>query len=125
MSEHRCGRTGPQGVAVVDAVAAGEDGVDHRHGLVADVRPARCGAQINMGVEQLPQSETLGKGGRGDQPGVGHQAYVVEDHPDPVQSVRGCTHRKGASGLGQVAASQSLSSQARAPFLRMAKPDRS
>ena len=88
MPQHRLGGTRSQHVAVVDRVAARQGRVDHRHGLMADIGPP-CGvAQVHVGLEQLPQPQVLRQRGRRDQPGVGHQPPVIEDHADPVQAVR-------------------------------------
>jgi len=62
--------------------------VDYRHRFVAHVRSAWGGAEIDVGVEQFPELEVLGEGGRGDQPGVSDEMLVVEGHRDTVQTVR-------------------------------------
>jgi hypothetical protein len=58
------------------------------HGLVADVGPPRGVPQVHVGVEKLSQPQVLGQRGRLDEPGVGHQALVVEGHIDGVEAVR-------------------------------------
>src|SRR6266545_8312587 len=59
VSEHRLGPPGPQGVAIVDGVASGQQGANDGHGLVPDVGPSGSSAQIHVGVEQLLQPEVL------------------------------------------------------------------
>jgi len=44
-------------------------------------------AQVDVVIEQLPQAEVLGEGGRQDEPGVGHQSLVVEGHGYGVEAV--------------------------------------
>ena len=57
------------------------------HQLVAGVGPAWGAAQVEVPVNQLGQAKMLGQGRRQDQPGVGHQAVVVEGDPDAVGTV--------------------------------------
>ena len=73
-----------QHVSVVDAVAAGQSGGHQRHHLVAGVGPARGVAQVEVHPDQLGQAEVQGQSGRKDQPGIGHQAVVVEGDTDTV-----------------------------------------
>ena len=35
-------------------------------------------------VDEFPQAQVLGEGGRKEQAGIGHQAAVVKDNADPV-----------------------------------------
>ncbi len=87
MAEHRLGVTGAQHVGVVDRVAPGQRGMDQGHGLVADVGVPWRIPQVDVLVEELPQTQVLGQRGGQDQPGVGHEALVVEGHLKPVQAV--------------------------------------
>ena len=48
------------------------------HHLVAGVRPARRAAEVEVLPEELGQAKAQGEGGGKDQPGIGHQAVVVE-----------------------------------------------
>jgi hypothetical protein len=41
-----------------------------------------------MLVDERLQAEMVGQGGRQDEPGIGHQAIIVEDHVEPVEAVR-------------------------------------
>ena len=75
---------GAQRIGVVDAVATGQRGGHQRHYLVAGVGSACCIAQVQVPVNQLGQTQVQGQGGRKDQPGIGHQAVVVEGDADAV-----------------------------------------
>ena len=52
--------------------------------LVAGVRPARRAAEVEVLPEELGQAKAQGEGGGKDQPGIGHQAVVVEGDLDAV-----------------------------------------
>ena len=87
-AQHPARATGAQGVRVIDAVAAREGGHDERQELVAWVRPAGRRTEIEVPLNELPQTELRGQGGRQEQARVGHQAVVVEAHTEPVEAVR-------------------------------------
>ena len=91
MTQHRLGRPGPQRVGVVDRVASGQRRVDQRHRLIAHIGPTSSVAKIDLGVQQPPQTQMLGQGGRRHQPGVGHQPPVIEGHQQ--QRSRVCDDR--------------------------------
>ena len=78
------GPTGAQHVGVVDAVATSQRRRNQGHHLVARVRPARGAAQVEMVVDQFGQAQAPGQGGRKDQPGIGHQAVIVEGDADAI-----------------------------------------
>ena len=67
-----------QGVGVVDAVATGQCRRHQGQELVSRIRPAWRISQVNMVVHQLAQSQALGQGDRTEQPGIDHQAVVIE-----------------------------------------------
>ena len=75
---------GAQHIGVVNAVAPSQRGGHQRHHLVARVRPARGAAKVEMVVDQFGQAQAPGQGGRKDQPGIGHQAVIVEGDADAV-----------------------------------------
>ena len=77
-----------QRIGVVDAVTARERGGDQGQQLVPDVRPTRGSPEVEVGVDELLQTEMLGERGRQQQPRVGHQAVVVEGRFKPVEAVR-------------------------------------
>ena len=82
------GPTGAQHVGVVNAVATSQRRRNQGHHLVAGVRPARRIAQVEALLDQLGQAQAPGEGDRKDQPGIGHQAVVVEGDLDAVGMVR-------------------------------------
>jgi hypothetical protein len=86
---------GAQGGRVVDAVTARERGEDQGQELVADVRPARRLAEVEVLPHELLQAEMLGQGGRQQEPGIGHELRPVERRVDPVEAV-GRSHPAGA-----------------------------
>ena len=75
---------GAQHVGIVDAVAARQRRGDQRHYLVASVGPPRRAAEVEVMVDEFPQAQVLGEGGRQEQAGIGHQAAVVKDDADTV-----------------------------------------
>ena len=77
-----------QRIGVVDAVTARERGGDQGQQLVPDVRPTRGSPEVEVGVDELLQTEMLGERGRQQQPRVGHQAVVVEGRFKPVEAMR-------------------------------------
>ena len=78
------GPAGAQHIGIVDAVATSQRRCHQRHHLVAGVGSAWGPTQIQVPVNQLGQTQVQGEGGRQDQPGIGHQAAVVEGDLDPV-----------------------------------------
>ena len=78
------GPAGAQHVGVVDAVAPSQRRRNQGHHLVAGVRPARGAAKVEMVVDQFGQAQAPGQGGRKEQPGIGHQAVIVEGDADAV-----------------------------------------
>lgn len=82
------GATGAQGVGVVDAVAARERGEHEAQELVADVGPAHRVAQVEVLIDELLQAQVLHQGGRQQEPGIGHQAVIVEGRVESVEAVR-------------------------------------
>jgi hypothetical protein len=61
--------------------------VDKGHGLDADVGRAGRLAEVEVGVEQLTQPESLGQAGGKDQASVGDGVVVVEGDGDLVGAV--------------------------------------
>ncbi len=76
--------TSAQRIGVVDAVAACQRGSDQRQHLVPSVRPSRRAAEVNVMVDEFPQAQVPGEGGRQEQAGIGHQAMVVKEDADTV-----------------------------------------
>ena len=46
--------------------------------------PARGAAKVELVVDQFGQAQAPGQGGRKDQPGIGHQAVIVEGDADAI-----------------------------------------
>ena len=69
---------GAQHIGVVNAVAPSQRRRHQRHHLVARVRPPRGIAQVEALPDEFGQAEVPRQGGRKEQPGIGHQAAVVE-----------------------------------------------
>ena len=76
--------TGAQHIGGVDAVAASQRGGDQRQQLVPRVGPPRRAAEVEVTVDEFPQAQVLGEGGRQEQAGIGHQAVVVKGGADTV-----------------------------------------
>ena len=75
---------GAQHIGVVNTIAASQRRRNQGHHLVARVGPARRIAQVEALLDELGQAEAQGEGGRKDQPGIGHQAVIVEGDTDAV-----------------------------------------
>ena len=75
---------GAQHIGVVNAVAPSQRRRHQRHHLVARVRPPRGIAQVEALPDEFSQAQVPRQGGRKEQPGIGHQAAVVEGDLDPV-----------------------------------------
>ena len=63
---------------VVNAVATSQRGDHQGQHLVSRIRPPRRICEVNMVVDEFTQTQVLGEGDREEQPGIGHQAVVVE-----------------------------------------------
>ena len=87
MAQHLPGRAGAQGVGVTDPLTAGQDRVEQGHGLAAGVGRAGRLAEVEVGVEQLTQPESLGQTGDKDQAGVGDGMVVVEGDGELIGAV--------------------------------------
>ena len=74
--------TRAQRIGVVDAVAASQRRSDQRQHLVPSVRPSRRAAEVKVMVDEFPQAQVPGEGGRQEQAGIGHQAMVVKEDAD-------------------------------------------
>ena len=73
----------PPGAGVVNAVPpASADATSVI--ILRRVRPPRGIAQVEALPDEFGQAEVPGEGGRKEQPGIGHQAAVVEGDLDPV-----------------------------------------
>ena len=107
---------GAQHIGVVNTVAPSQRRRHQRHHLVARVRPPRGIAQVEALPDEFGQAEVPRQGGRKEQPGIGHQAAVVEGDLDPV-GVVAWQHLLGAPFPGSVFATKPLSQKHRSTFL--------
>ncbi len=87
-----CRAARAEDVDVVDVAGAGHHGVDKGHHLAARACSAHPPGQLHLGVHQALQLESDGHRGDQQQPGVGHQVWLVEVHPDAVDGMRYSTH---------------------------------
>ena len=55
-----------------------------RQHLVPPVGPPRRAAEVEVMVDEFPQAQMPGEGGRQEQAGIGHQAVVVKGDADTV-----------------------------------------
>ena len=83
-TQHPIGPPSAQRVGVIDAVATDQCRGHQGQELVSRMRPTWRISQVNMVVHQLAQSQMMGQSDRKDQPGIGHQAVIVEDDVDAV-----------------------------------------
>ncbi len=79
---------------MVDVAGAANHGMNQRHDLAARASSAHPLGQAHRGVHQMLEFEAQGHGGDKQEPGVGHQARLVEAHSNPIMRVRYSTHRK-------------------------------
>ena len=79
---------GAQHVGVVNAVSSGQSRRHQRQHLVARMGSARRISEVNVVVDEFTQTQVLGQGDRKDQPGIGHQAVVVEGDLNAVGMVK-------------------------------------
>ena len=79
---------GAQHVGVVNAVAASQRGGHQGQHLVSRIRPPRRISKVNVVVDEFTQTQVLGEGDREEQPGIGHQAVVVEGDLNAVGMVK-------------------------------------
>ena len=71
-------------MGVVDAIATGQCRRHQGQELVSRICPTWRISLVNMVVHQLDQSQMMGQGDRKDQPGIGHEAMVIEGKVDAV-----------------------------------------
>ena len=81
----QAGPAGAQHIGVVDAVATGQRGGHQRHHLVTGVGSAcSCMPRSQAPVNQLGQAKRRARVDWKNQPGIGHQAVIVEGDADAV-----------------------------------------
>ena len=82
--QHPTGAAGTQRIGVVDAVSPCQRGGHQGHQLVARVGPPWRISQVQVVVNEFPQTHALGQGGGQQQPSIVDQAVVVEGDLDAV-----------------------------------------
>ena len=119
MSEYRLGGPAAQQLHVVNAVPAGDHGVDQGEQLAPWAgRPA--GPEIDQLVGALLDPQPLHQRGGQQQPGRSDRTLVVERHIDLVQHhARGWRASKVSSDSGIMTAWQPSFSVVRRPFFRL------
>jgi site-specific DNA recombinase len=90
--EHAGRRPCPQPVGVADVAGPGHHGMDQGQDLAARAEPSGPVGEADCGVDQGLQAQTGDQRGHQDQPGVGHQARLVENHLHPVNPARYWLH---------------------------------
>ena len=82
---------GAQHVGVVNVRhrrTASQRGRRQSQHLVSRIRPPRRICEVNVVVDEFTQTQVLGEGDREEQPGIGHQAVVVEGDLNAVGMVK-------------------------------------
>ena len=87
VAEDLPGGASAQPVGVADPLPAGQGRVEQGHRLVAGVGRAGGVAEVEVGVEQLAEQESLSEAGSKQQPSVGDGVVVVEGDGDLVGAV--------------------------------------
>jgi len=87
VTQHLPGGAGTQPVGITDPLTPGQGGVDQGHRLGAGVGRAGGVAEVEVGVEQLAEQESLSEAGGKQQPSVGDGMVIVEGDGDPVGAV--------------------------------------
>jgi hypothetical protein len=100
MAKHRLGGPAAQQLHVIDAVPAGDHGVDQGEQLASRAGRARPVPEVNKLVGGLLDPQPLRQGRRQQQPGASHRPLVIEGDIDLVQHHVGRSHRKGVLRLG-------------------------
>jgi hypothetical protein len=73
---------------VIDVVATRECRHDQRQDLVPGVGTAGLRSQVQALVDQPLETEVMSQRSGQDQPGIGHQAVIVEGRVESVEAVR-------------------------------------
>ena len=79
---------GAQPVGVIDMGRTGEDRRDEREHFPARTQPADATGETEPPEHELLETESDHEGRRHDQPGIGDERRLVEDHPDPIRRAR-------------------------------------
>ena len=85
--------TGAQRTGVVDAVAASQRRRDQGHHLVPRVGPPRRVAQVEVMVNEFPQAQVLGQGGRRGRPALATSRWSSKETRMPSGWLPGGIYR--------------------------------
>ena len=83
-AQHWFGAASTQRVGIINAISPSQRRRHQRQYLIASVGSPRGLAQVNVAVHQLAQAKMMGQSHRQGQPGIGHQAMIVEGDIDAV-----------------------------------------
>ena len=103
VAEHAGGRPAAQQFQVVDAVGAGDHGMDQGEQLAPGTGRTRPLAEIDQLVGGLLDPQPLGQRGGQQQASVHNGPWIIKRDLDLVQDDVGGSHRKGASCWGRMA----------------------
>jgi len=89
-------RTRPQHIAVVDALGAGDNGMNQREDLAPGNSVSWNVTEVDHLIGQVEGPEPVGQRGDQGQPRTGHRPVIVEGHCKTSRTMRFCVHRKDA-----------------------------
>lgn len=92
MTEHPSSRAGAEHVGMIDVGGAIDHCVHQRQHLATRSCPANATDQLDGGVDQSLQAETLRQGRHQQQPGVGDQVRIIEGGVDAIDRLRYSRH---------------------------------
>ena len=116
MGQHPSRRPGPQQIHMVDMGTTRQNRGHQRQHLTTRVRSTHPAPQPHHLIHQILQPQPIHQRPRHQQPGVGYQPLIIENHPIPVKIVRYSTHRKCLQTLDQQPFLLQLLSQIRGTF---------
>src|ERR1035437_8886143 len=89
-------RTRPQHNAVVDALGAGDNGMNQREDLAPGNSVSWNVTEVDHLIGQVEGPEPVRQRGDQGQPRTGHRPVIVEGHCKTSRTMRFCVHRKDA-----------------------------
>ena len=117
MAKHRVGGSAAQQLHVVDALPAGDHGVDDGEQLAPRVGRARLVLHVDELVGGLFDPQPLGQGGGQQQASMRHGPLIIEGDVDLASTTCEDRIERASSDLGTMTAWQPSSSLVRDPFL--------
>ena len=101
MSQHPARGTRPQQINMVDMGTTHQHRRHQRQNLTTRVRSTHPAPQPNRPIHQILQPQPINQRPRHQQPRVGYQRFIVENHLKTVDTLRYSTHRKCLQTPGQ------------------------